>query len=59
MAHHHTVGFDHQHPWGWVVLACGWFVRLFNARHCRARLTFQLRAHAFGVRPQRLAAELD
>ena len=35
------------------------FVRLFNARHCRARLTFQFGAEAFGLRPQRLAADLD
>jgi hypothetical protein len=34
-------------------------VRLFNARHRRARLTFQFCADALGLRPQRLAAYLD
>jgi len=56
-AHHHPVGFDHEHPWCWVVLADRRFVRLFNARHRHACLAFQFRANAFGLRPQRLAAE--
>ena len=59
IAHHHPVGFDHQHPWRWVVLACRRFVRLFNVRHRRPLLAFQFRADAFGLRPQRLAAHLD
>jgi len=41
------------------MLACRWFVRLFNVGHRRALLAFQFRADAFGVRPQRLAADRD
>jgi len=59
IAHHHAVGFDHQHPWRWVMLTCGRFVRLFNGRHRRPLSAFQFCADPFGVGPQRLAAHLD